>query len=340
MRTTYDILFITTIPAFYKVNLFNSVAKRKRILVVYTGSSTGIRSKDFISHKYDYECVMLKKPLLAAIFQFLKISRKAFFNRVVISGWDNVISFLAAIMFPKKINTCIVESSVFESVTNGFRSFPKRFLLNHVSLVYASGTSQRDLVQKLGFNGPIVEFGGCGILNYQPQPVFEKRNRINKFLYVGQLVEKKNVQLLLDYFNEHPEFSLSIIGDGIQKEFLRSFAHDNIVFHGAINNEDLPPYYKDADVFILPSKIEPWGLVVEEALNNGTPVIVSTHVGCAQSIVLPNEVGMVFENDSKQSLADCIKKIQDVNYYNQLRHNVSLLDFNSRADNQIQCFCE
>ena len=93
-------------------------------------------------------------------------------------------------------------------------------------------------------------------------------------------------------------------------------------------------------MFILPSKIEPWGLVVEEALNNGTPVIVSTHVGCAQSIVLPNEVGMVFENDSKQSLADCIKKIQDVNYYNQLRHNVSLLDFNSRADNQIQCFCE
>lgn len=340
MQTSYDILFITTMPAFYKVNLFNAVAQNKKILVVYTGSSTGIRSKDFIKNNACYDQITLKSSAYSAIGQFIKLIHKTTFDKVVISGWDNVISFLAAIAFPKQKLACIVESSIYESTTKGLRASPKRFLLRRVALVYASGKSQTDLVRALGYKGSVIEFGGCGILNYQPQPAFEKRVKVKQFLYVGQLVEKKNINLLIEYFNEHPELNLTVIGDGVLKEQLKASANNNIVFLGAIDNDKLPQYYQEADVFILPSKIEPWGLVVEEALNNGTPVIVSSRVGCAQSLVIPHGAGLVFESENKKELSDCLERMLDYNYYNQLRKNVSLLDFVSRAEYQIQCFCK
>lgn len=340
MQKTYDILFITTLPAFYKVNLFNAVAKNKKIFVVYTGSSTGIRSKDFINNNACYEQIMLNSSAYSAIGQFMKLIHKTTFKKIVISGWDNTISFLASLVFPKQKLACVVESSIYESSTKGLRALPKRFLLRRVPLVYASGKSQTDLVRALGYKGAVVEFGGCGILNYQPQPAFEKRVKVKHFLYVGQLVEKKNVNLLIDYFNDHPELTLTVIGDGVLKEQLKASANNNIVFLGSIENEKLPQYYKEADVFILPSKIEPWGLVVEEALNNGTPVIVSNRVGCAQSLVSPFETGLIFESENKNALSDCIEKLLDYNYYNQLRKNISLLDFISRAEYQIKCFCQ
>lgn len=340
MQTSYDILFITTMPAFYKVNLFNAVAQHKKILVVYTGSATGIRSKDFIKNNACYDQITLKNSAYSAIGQFMTLIRRTTFERVVISGWDNVISFLTTIVFPKQKLACIVESSIYESSTKGLRALPKRFLLRRVNLVYASGKSQTDLVRALGYKGVVTEFGGCGILNYQPQPAFERREVVKQFLYVGQLVEKKNVGLLIDYFNEHPELTLTIIGDGILKEHLKTSANNNIIFLGAIDNNKLPPYYKEADVFILPSKIEPWGLVVEEALNNGTPVIVSSRVGCAQSLVKPYDTGLIFESENRKELSDCIEKVLDEEYYNQLRKNVSLLDFESRSEYQIQCFCK
>jgi hypothetical protein len=73
-----------------------------------------------------------------------------------------------------------------------------------------------------------------------------------------------------------------------------------------MDNGLLPNIYQKNDVFILPSIGEPWGLVVEEALNNGLPVI--------------------------------IRKMTDVDYYNQLRMNICKLDFCAVAQYQVGCY--
>lgn len=114
-------------------------------------------------------------------------------------------------------------------------------------------------------------------------------------------------------------------------------AKKNIVFHGPINNEDLPNIYQSNDVFILPSLSETWGLVVEEALNNGLPVIVSNKVGCAEEIVNENN-GIVFSLDSDTGLLNAIDHIRDVSYYNSLRCYIASYNFNSIAENQVTCY--
>lgn len=338
MNNRFDIVFITTIPAFYKVNLFNEIAKKKSILVLYTGSRTGIRSLDFLDTNSNFEHIELEKSILKSIIQLLRIIHRISFERLIVSGWDNAISYLSVLVSPMTSNACIVESSILESNVYGLKSVPKRFLLKRVSRVYASGISQSKLVKALGFKGEIIEFGGCGILNYKPQQAFQARRVVRDFLYVGQLIEKKNVSLLVECFNDYPELSLTIIGDGVMRAYLQGIANDNIVFLGAVNNSELTSYYRKADVFILPSKVEPWGLVVEEALNNGTPVIVSSMVGCADSIVSPFSAGVIFQSGNKDSLKMAIKQISNIEYYNGLRDNVSKMDFIERGRYQIDSF--
>lgn len=338
MKPLYDIVFITTIPAFYKVKLFNEIAEQRRIMVLYTGSSTGLRSNDFFGERSRFESISLGSSSLKVFGQVVSFFWCNHVDRLVVSGWDTLSSYLATFLHPKKRNGCIVESSVYESAVTGIKAFFKRLLLKRVSVVYVSGGSQRKLVEDLHFSGRIIEFGGCGILNYVEQPAFSPRSEVTSFLYVGQVIEKKGLELLVSVFNRLPQLRLSIIGDGPQRKELEKNANDNIVFLGAINNKELPRYYKSADVFVLPSKVEPWGLVVEEALNNGTPVIVSNHVGCASSLVCPNNVGLVFESGDDNSLEGAIFKICNVDFYNQLRKNVSILDFSVRSRHQVEVF--
>ncbi len=114
-------------------------------------------------------------------------------------------------------------------------------------------------------------------------------------------------------------------------------SQSNIHFLGAIPNKELSTYYQKADVFVLPSIVEPWGLVVEESLNNGTPVIVSNKVGCKDDLVT-EETGLVFSAYDKESLKETVLKISDVDYYNKLRENISKLNFQERAKHQIDIF--
>ncbi len=339
MRPKYDILFVTTMPSFYKVNLFNEISKERKILVVYTGSNEERRSADFSSTIAQYDNCVLKRNKIMSLFQVIKLFLSYSFGRAIVSGWDNIVPFYVVLLHKKARNGCIIESSILESKTRGLKAMLKRFILSRVDTVYASGTSQRLLVEALGYSSKIVEFGGCGLLNYRPQPTYQPREIIRNFLFVGRLIKEKNLHLLISVFNKYPDLNLTIIGDGPLRASLEAVAKENIRFLGSVNNKELPQYYQAADVFVLPSQSETWGLVVEEALNNGTPVIVSSAVGCADSIVTPYSSGIVFESGNDIALKECVKQVCCVDYYNRLRENVSKMDFEKRAKNQVRCFC-
>ena len=114
-------------------------------------------------------------------------------------------------------------------------------------------------------------------------------------------------------------------------------AKQNVHFLGAINNKELSGYYQKMDVFVLPSLIEAWGLVVEEALNNGLPVIVSDRVGCAEEIIDESN-GIVFKLDEPSSLNAAIVRMAEPEKYNKLRKNISLMNFEEIEKKQIECY--
>lgn len=154
------------------------------------------------------------------------------------------------------------------------------------------------------------------------------------FLSVDLL--RKNLNWLIRQFNNHPELQLTLIGFGKLENELKLIAKENIHFIGAVDNENLPEYYQRADVFILPSLSETWGVVVEEALNNGTPVMVSDRVGCAKDLV-NNDTGVVFSLNNKD-FEEKLMEIRDLCRYNEMRFAISRLDFEKMEQEQINCY--
>ena len=330
-------LILTNLPAFYKINLYNEVNKHIPIKVIYSGIGGADRNKNFFEGDMEFEHVVLHGSLIRKVITTITLLINTHYDELIIGGWENPVSLIAPFFSPKSKNSCFIESSAYESKIEGLRGLIKKIYISRIFKVYASGNSQKELALSLGFKGKVAITGGCGILNYIKQPPFVERKEVKDFLYVGRLSEEKGLSFLLDVFNELPELRLKIIGFGVLEEQLRSKAKNNIEFLGAIDNKKLPMYYQSADVFILPSKSEPWGLVIEEALNNGTPVIVSDRVGCRETLVT-DKTGLVFQCGSPQSLKDAINKIRNIGYYNSLRHSISELDFNERVVSQVKSY--
>lgn len=330
-------VFLTNLPNFYKVSLYNEVNKQTPLYVIFTNKGADGRNKDFYSGDIAFPYTILKGGLFHRYSTIYRILRDNNPSEFILGGWESYEEYLGACISPRKRNSLIVESSVYESQTTGFKALIKKVFLKRISKVYAAGILQKKLVDNLSFTGEVVKSGGCGLLNYMPQPPLEKKNKVKSFLYVGRLVEVKNLELLIRVFNSLPDLNLTIIGFGIEEGRLRSMANNNTHFLGAVPNKDLSFYYRSLDAFILPSKSEPWGLVVEEALNNGMPVIVSDRVGCMEDLV-SDVTGLVFVYNSYDSLRDAVLKMTDIDAYNKLRAGVAKLDFLDRARRQIDCF--
>ena len=103
------------------------------------------------------------------------------------------------------------------------------------------------------------------------------------FLYVGRLLKHKNVEALIQQFNikfSEKDAVLKIVGDGRQGEYLiDKYTSEKVIFKGKKFNKELITEYLSASCFVSPSLFEPWGLVVNEALSSGLPVIANEEVG-------------------------------------------------------------
>lgn len=129
-------------------------------------------------------------------------------------------------------------------------------------------------------------------------------------LFVGKLMAKKRPLDLLEAYRRVPfeEKALVFVGDGELRGVLESQVREekipHVFFEGFRNQTELPRYYALADVFVLPSGAgETWGLVVNEAMCFGVPVIVSSEVGCGPDLVREGENGYTFPVGDVDELA-------------------------------------
>ena len=147
------------------------------------------------------------------------------------------------------------------------------------------------------------------------------------FLFVGRLEPVKNAAVLINAFSEmkkeNRDVSLVVLGDGSQKDMLTELIAskniEDVHFMGYVTFPRIVEFYKMADVFVLPSTHEPWGLVVNEAMIMGLPVIVSSKVGCRKDLVIDGENGMVFEDNNQEMLQEKMRDIlkQDLDVYSE-----------------------
>lgn len=134
-------------------------------------------------------------------------------------------------------------------------------------------------------------------------------------LYAGKLVAAKQPLLLLEAYRrvrQKYHCALLMAGDGplrgaVEDEIRRNTIPD-VHITGFLNQTEIPKAYASADLLVLPSRAEPWGLVVNEAMNFSLPIIVSDRVGCGPDLVASGVNGEVFEHGSVDALEAVLER--------------------------------
>lgn len=137
-----------------------------------------------------------------------------------------------------------------------------------------------------------------------------KKKRI--ILYLGYLNRRKGVNYLIQAYKKLSinDSCLVIAGTGPDEGRLKSLAKDepNINFVGYVEHEEKANYYSIADVFVLPTLHDPWGLVINEAMYYGLPIITTDAAG-ASEMVRKNKNGFIVKSGDSKELADSLRKL-------------------------------
>lgn len=286
-------------PASYTVD-------RNKAIYDQLGVSYEYMHKGSYASESDVESAVLPVKLGGLVKRLRQILAEN--DVVIINGYSNkifIILFLLNIFYRKPIG---IDSDTQLSIpSNPIKRLLKWLYLRIIfgnSSVYglAGGTgSHRELFSHYGMDKERIFLMPMVVDNKQ----FIKDNSIAHdiftFLFVGRIIECKNLDILLSAFAE--KFSnrsnvyLDVVGDGPLLPYLKKqyCEYKNILFSGKCISNSLVAKYHSADVFILPSISEQWGLVVNEAMAARLPVIVSDQVGAAHDLVEGKETGFVFK---------------------------------------------
>jgi D-inositol-3-phosphate glycosyltransferase len=211
----------------------------------------------------------------------------------------------------------------------GFRLAAEKEIVHTCHRILAPTARERDSLVRL-YGAPPEKIGvvPCGVnLNlFYPEPKTAVRNRLGLdpadtiLLYVGRFDPLKGLNTLLEamtYLRNHPRIRLVVVGgDGenspeyqaLTEKIKRLAIEENVMFVGRVDQHNLPPYYSAADVLVMPSRYESFGMVGLEALACGIPVV-ATPVGAVDSLVRKARAGRIVSDPSPRSLADGIQSV-------------------------------
>ena len=232
---------------------------------------------------------------------------------VAVNGWNNFGSLIAANCCLRRGIPMVVmsESSRQDEPRTWWKEVIKRRIVGLYSAALVGGQRHVEYLVELGmprervFTGyDVVDndyFGRCTAEIQNSK--FEFRNKRglpeNYFLASARFIEKKNLSSLIEAYAEYRRRSeiaakvpwdLVVLGDGPLRETLNTQLstlnlNEHVHLPGFKPYDELPVYYALANAFVHASTTEQWGLVVNEAIASGLPVIVSDRCGCVPELV-------------------------------------------------------
>jgi glycosyltransferase involved in cell wall biosynthesis len=200
----------------------------------------------------------------------------------------------------------------------------KSWLIKQYSSALVAGDIHKRYLVKLGFPEQAV-FTGYDVVDnsaFHPDIIRQQPNPHPHpfFLAINRFVQKKNLPLLLAAYTDYQQLKgddawhLVLCGDGeLRSELEDQISQNNLqnVVHlpGFLQQQELFPYFAHAQCFIHASTTEQWGLVVNEAMAAGLPVLVSNRCGCFEDLVMEGVNGFGFDPQDQQQLTHLMLKM-------------------------------
>lgn len=311
-----------------KAFFFSESAKNRRWKVkndfkfayeVLPGISLNFKSEDLFTYRLN--------PTI--VYHLIKNN----FDVLITAGYDSFASHISFFIckLSRKPFILWAGSTVNESNWRRTVSLPwVKFMVRHSDAYIAYGTRAKEYLVYLGAKEERI-FTAINTVNLDH---FSERSRLSKtekneikdrlhiknkkvILYVGQLIERKGLRYLIKAFDhlkrKCANISLLIVGYGYQEEELKGLCRKerikDVYFAGHIDIDDIPKFYGIADLFVLPSTEEVWGLVINEAMACGLPIITTDKVGASADLVKEGVNGYIIEEKNIAQLYEAMKKI-------------------------------
>lgn len=265
---------------------------------------------------------------------------------VAIPGWSDkgALAALRWCLENEVPAVLMSESTAIDEPRVWWKEFVKRRIVALYSAALVGGQRHEEYLVTLGM-GPDQIFAGYDAVDndYFAQGAKEARGQRtevggqrsdlrdqlglqgNYFLASARFIPKKNLFTLIRAYAAYGQsiltsdlrpptskpWSLVLLGDGPLKADLRSLISDLglddfVVMPGFKQYDELPAYYALAKAFVHPSTSEQWGLVVNEALASGLPVLVSERCGCSPELVRDGSNGFTFDPDDQSQLTSLL----------------------------------
>jgi glycosyltransferase involved in cell wall biosynthesis len=303
-----ELVWMTNIPTPYRMALWRALASEVRLLVVCLAASESNREWR-VALPNDVPLRILGVPairqqvegaLYAPSRSIRRVIREARPNAIVLDGWESP-AFLQARWVASREQTPVVASYRSTLDSHRFNRGPvawlRRWFFHHVDSVLTAGPASTHAVEAMGvprdaivtgFNSVDVEAFAAGTRLCRK---VAKPRIGHTFLYVGQLIQRKNIDAAFVAFaqirNEDDRFF--VVGSGPEGPRLEQLAMSlgigkAVEFCGHREGPGLLEAYGNGHTLVLPSTEEIWGLVVNEALAAGMHSVVSSRAGIAPSI--------------------------------------------------------
>ena len=249
-------------------------------------------------------------------------------DAIAVPGWSDPAA-LAAIGWATQQGISIVlmsDSSASDERRQVWKESIKSRVVRLCGAGLVAGSSHAEYLTMLGMD-PHRIFAGYDVVDnshFAAVPSAADRARLRLpnlyFLASSRFVPKKNLFVLLSAFAAYratcraDAWQLVLLGDGpLRDDLARVIAEkslqDAVLLPGFQQYDELPAYYGLAGAFVHASTTEQWGLVVNEAMAAGLPVLISDRCGCARDLVVKGENGETFDATDPEALARLMSSI-------------------------------
>jgi glycosyltransferase involved in cell wall biosynthesis len=286
-------------------------------------------------HEFLSRDVSLDRPSEARIVDIDALLNRERPDWIMISGYTHAFE-RQLIRAAGKRSIRVLMRGEFSDLSYGERSLPKRiaraaylrWFYTHVDRFCFIGEGARQHLREHGVDDEQMTFSPYSVddtlLDRQKSQFRRDQARAelgipdDRFVFVlsGKLIPRKDPAAVLHALEHLPDLArvgLIALGDGELKDDFAAAAHkllgSRFVFPGFVNQSKLGRYFVAADALVMSSLYETWGLVVNEAMHYGLPVIASTQVGCVPNLVLPGQTGLVYPAKDALALARCMQRL-------------------------------
>jgi len=326
------VVVITSNIAPYRLLWFEELAKHFDVEVYYTQDREKDYDNKFLKHGSN-TCKVIKlknkkDKLNPLCFDVLKVLRNNKNSFILFDGYGsktNLLGLLYCKCFGIK-NYVNCDGYPTYRTKNILRDIVKKFIISFLCYgFFCSGEATKDHLIQYGANKKRIcvhNFSSLTADRIANKPATKKeKNTVRKqlgidykgniIIGVGRFVPLKRFEDLINAVRIcHTDCQLYLLGGKPTTSYLQAMGDSkNIHFIDFVLPEEVDKYYKMADLFVLPSETDVWGLVINEAIAQGLPVISSDSPVAARSLVDGN--GYIFETYNVEQLADCIDKCLD-----------------------------